>query len=297
MTFTALVGQRAVGFNVTRGLEEVMHSPPLSVDRQLEIADCVMNVDQAVFYLMSAGLFIDAAVSGCPSTPDSFARANCAASITGVLSTLGWASTYIAAASTECAHTVNPKAVCAADVAWVVASLSEISFAGSSIARDCPPLDAYDETKDIWYPWAHAQTTVTTTKALSKKEKVLEVRAQVALENKNKAIKGTFCYIDVGMAATYLIRAAKQLHDGIRDCPDPANGEVCAIDIFNVISSLAWVAEFIAFLVSDCPIPSNREAYCAGDISDVVAGVASLGASMLAITNDCTKDALSVTPV
>lgn len=58
MIFTASAGQRASSLNVTRALEEVMHSPPLSVDRQLEIADCVMNVDQAVFYLMSAGLLL-----------------------------------------------------------------------------------------------------------------------------------------------------------------------------------------------------------------------------------------------
>ncbi|CAE8630075.1 unnamed protein product [Polarella glacialis] len=254
--------------------EQQQQHPPLTVDRQFELAECVINVDQAALYIAQAGLTIYAADSDC--SPDNLhapgannTERACAADILNVLTSFGWTATYLATAASECAETVSSLATCAADVTWLVTSFSEIATASASIAVDCVKDEASLDRA------AERRLIAGVSESLTAEDRKVDIAS---------------CVVDVNMAAGYLVRASKQIHDGVKDCPK-GDTQGCFVDVNNVISSFAWVIQFLTYAASDCGESALQDAACAGDIADLVAGVTSLNAAAMSLTNGCYPDA------
>lgn len=104
-------------------------------------ADCVFNAAQAILYLMRASLALNVAVSDCLSPdvnlgPESGKMA-CSVDIVGFIGSMGWATSCISYTIAQCPNTGVVDALCAGDVAAVVASVAGIASSGASFTLTC----------------------------------------------------------------------------------------------------------------------------------------------------------------
>jgi len=282
-------------------------------DYSYRIMECVMNVDQAALYLGQAGILIDGAVADCPSASlgTSEDKSSCSAMISGVVASVGWATTYLANAASGCAKTMNHKAICASDIAWVVTSLASIAAAASGIASDCTSNSLastpFRSRRLLARPRHSAVAAVSHRHNLSTllpdftmaypafleaQKHQAELRQTLQTGTLTKARQGdiALCVIHVNMVATYIVRAVKQIRDSVIDCPSDkteAGKKQCAVDVTNVISSFMWVASFLSYAVSDCMDGDDMNAVCTGDVTDLIAEVSSLAGSSIAVGPDC----------
>eukprot|EP00408_Alexandrium_pacificum_P027975 CAMPEP_0171183932 /NCGR_PEP_ID=MMETSP0790-20130122/15532_1 /TAXON_ID=2925 /ORGANISM="Alexandrium catenella, Strain OF101" /LENGTH=323 /DNA_ID=CAMNT_0011648921 /DNA_START=42 /DNA_END=1009 /DNA_ORIENTATION=+ len=231
-------------------------------DAQATLANCVIDADQAAFYLIQAVNFIRFSTENCRVMVERVDRMACAASVTTVIASFGWTASYVSAAINSCGTETNVPAACAASMSGFVACLGEFGFVASAVVEACdsipllpPPVDP-TAPPDPLRGWAVSQ-----------------------------------CIVDLNVGITYVGRVGIQIYFLTTECPQTGNNydrKKCALDIFNVISSMAWAAQFLANAAVDCPeVGSDPGAACAGVISDFVATVAALGPLVNGISDDC----------
>jgi len=104
-------------------------------------------------------------------------------------------------------------------------------------------------------------------------------------ERQDRNLDIALCTFDAVQAGSYVVRAVKQMI-GAADagCDDP---KVCTINVLNIVSSFAWISQFVALAVGDCSTKDQQRAFCAADISDIVAATASLVATSASLEVDC----------
>jgi len=99
-------------------------------------------------------------------------------------------------------------------------------------------------------------------------------------EQELRALDLADCFFDVNSATSFLARSILALDaaaDSSCEWQGPESTSVaCVVDAFGVIGSFADVAAFISFAVTHCPIGENIDAVCAGDIANVISGIAGI---------------------
>jgi len=102
-----------------------------------ELAWCVIHPMQASYWLMRAALFIKAATKDCGHDAD-----DCAIDALYVISSFGWAAAFLASTVSFCSPLPDANALCAGDVANLVAALTMVSAQGIAFdgahCRDLP---------------------------------------------------------------------------------------------------------------------------------------------------------------
>lgn len=125
-------------------------------DADLDIAQCTIDVAQAVYSLGEAGTAISAAAKVCDEQwvepwQDMYGKtgwieqsqtvnsgpATCAAAAASVMSSLVFSGAFLADAAANCALGYDIKAQCTTDVSWLVGSLSGLASAGAGITQTC----------------------------------------------------------------------------------------------------------------------------------------------------------------
>ncbi len=114
---------------------------------------------------------------------------------------------------------------------------------------------------------------------------LVEKHREDAMAHHMQNLDLTLCALDVGQVVSYIIRVVKQITQSTLDtCDDPS---VCTINLFSIISTFSWLAQFWAYAFGDCAEDGNQRAFCAGDISDIMAGTTNLISSSMLIGPDC----------
>lgn len=116
----------------------------LSRLKQANVANCVVDVGLASTMLGKAGVAINAAIQTCGREGDDSHA--CATAVSGVVAGFSYGAAFISAAAAECraslevvnAHAVLSEA-CAASTSMIVATLSLMVNAGTTIADTCAP--------------------------------------------------------------------------------------------------------------------------------------------------------------
>mmetsp|Transcript_55224 Transcript_55224/g.118731 ORF Transcript_55224/g.118731 Transcript_55224/m.118731 type:complete len:482 (+) Transcript_55224:66-1511(+) len=97
---------------------------------------CVMDPMQSIYWLFRAALFIKGAVEDCPKHSEND-KEGCAVDLLYVISSFGWAASFLASAASDCAVFVNSKANCASDLADVVSASTMCAAQGIAIKSSC----------------------------------------------------------------------------------------------------------------------------------------------------------------
>jgi len=111
-------------------------------------AVCFVDVGQATLFLGQAGLYIDAARKACNKHYDPTRgldqahwteqeMAHCSESISSVVYSFSFVASYISAAASNCAHTLNLAGYCASDVTNLVADLGVLAASASGMHATC----------------------------------------------------------------------------------------------------------------------------------------------------------------
>jgi len=231
---------------------------------------CSFHVGQTVLYLVEACLAINDAAHACPLAKDDSAVATqgwrrgqnarevCAIDVMAIFAGFGWTAFFLSAIAEQCATTLVPGAGCGADVTAMVAALMDLGEAATGLATDC--------------------------KYTGLKKTFMKVRAKVS-SNDAPRTELAWCVVHPIQASYWLMRAGLFIHGAAKSCGHDA--DTCAIDALYAISSFGWAAAFIASMVSVCsPIPDPK-AFCAGDITDLIAAVTMVSAQGIAFEDGC----------
>ncbi|CAK9071358.1 unnamed protein product [Durusdinium trenchii] len=100
-------------------------------NRDISSAFCAMDVTNAVSYLVREVIQIKVAIQSCPQPTA------CAVSIMNVLASFGWMIRFAAVGVTDCAHSDNQKASCAAYIADLFAGIVDTPATGVATTQDC----------------------------------------------------------------------------------------------------------------------------------------------------------------
>jgi len=100
-------------------------------------ATCVINAADAGFFLMRAGLYINAAVGSCPNAQPTAGTQSCAADIATVIISFASVGQAVSAAAAKCGYTVAFGSSCSADISSLTAALAKIAGAGAGMAAEC----------------------------------------------------------------------------------------------------------------------------------------------------------------
>mmetsp|Transcript_78556 Transcript_78556/g.168330 ORF Transcript_78556/g.168330 Transcript_78556/m.168330 type:complete len:354 (-) Transcript_78556:91-1152(-) len=271
------------------------------------MALCVLDVSTATFFLGQAGLLINAGVKVCGKIDESTRngdlvlaekeKAACSATITYVIAAFSYVASFLAASASQCANTLDLPSYCAQDVSGFLASLALLAHAGSSLRDTCG---------------VHKQVLTADEAAFAAGTPINhDRRLQVAGSSpQNALLKGVAagnaesisirqadiaeCVFDVGQATLFLARAGAAVNAAVKDCSTyqlRSTGRVgqakCAVDINGVIGSFSFVASMISFAVSKCPILINTHALCAGEIINLIAGLAGVAATASGFKESC----------
>merc|ERR1712060_406622 len=94
-----------------------------------------------------------------------------------------------------------------------------------------------------------------------------------------------WCVVHPIQASYWLMRAALFIHGATKECGHDSDD--CAIDALYVVSSFGWAAAFLAATVSNCQVVPNSQAYCASDITDLIAALTMVSAQGVAFHGGC----------
>jgi len=275
-------------------------------DTAAGLTGCFLDADQAAFYLMQAGTYIRFSVENCKDLSTVSGRCSCASSVSTVIASLGWTTSYIAASVNSCGKDVNLGASCAAYLATFVAELGEFSFVASAVVDSCDingeatksgpgnqvqlrpgePMSLSGEQ-----PGQHLASAKTFFDKLKLEQSLQKENEETGQDTGLKGATATQCLVDLNVGLTYLGRVGVQIYFLAQECPKntPDMQKRCSLDIFNVISSIGWAAQFLANAAIDCPDVPNARASCTGVITDLIATVAALGPVVNGISDDCHK--------
>ncbi|CAK9104197.1 Ultraviolet-B receptor UVR8 [Durusdinium trenchii] len=101
-------------------------------NRDISSAFCAMDVTNAVSYLVREVIQIKVAIQSCPQPTA------CAVSIMNVLASFGWMIRFAAVGVTDCAHSDNQKASCAAYIADLFAGIVDTPATGAAFESTGP---------------------------------------------------------------------------------------------------------------------------------------------------------------
>jgi len=262
-------------------------------DAQANLATCVIDADQAAFYLLQGINFIRFSVDACKVTTNNDERLACAASVATVIASFGWVGSYTAATINSCGSETNVVASCGASMSALVAELGEFAFISSAVVSSCDLITPLEDVpiKDPNNPTANLDK-------LTKEEKLEIIKNEKPVapveENPLRGWSISQCVADLNIGVTYVGRIGIQTYFLSTECPHTGSNfdrKRCALDIFNVISSIAWAAQFLALAAFDCPEVAAEGSACAGVVSDFVAAVAALGPIVNGISDDCVTGA------
>lgn len=305
----AAVGTLLLGAAVLCGVELRPAPPaaPLEVaagglvaldDAQANLATCVIDADQAVFYLVQAVNYIRFSADSCKLMITREDRTGCATSVTTVLASFGWVAAYTAATLNSCGTEKNVPAACAASLGGIFADLGEFAFIASSVVNSCdlnapPPTPAPKKKheKGGKAETPHLDMAKGFFGQLALKQKLDAEKPEAPPEdNPLRGWSISQCIVDLNLGVTYVGRIGIQTYFLTTECPHTGSNydrKACALDIFNVISSIAWAAQFLSQAAVDCPENGSLEAGCAAVVSDFVAAVASFGPLVNGVADDC----------
>mmetsp|Transcript_52027 Transcript_52027/g.104634 ORF Transcript_52027/g.104634 Transcript_52027/m.104634 type:complete len:359 (-) Transcript_52027:21-1097(-) len=271
-------------------------------DAAANLGTCVIDADQAAFYLMQGVNFIRFAEDTCKVAIGVEAQSACSASVTTVIASFGWVGSYTAAAINSCGSETNIPAACAASMSGFVALLGELGFISSSVVNACdpagfiqttphPPEKKHKEGGKVATP--HLDTAQSFFGKLANLKKLNEEKEEKPEEVVDNSLRGwsiSQCVVDLNLGVTYVARMGIQAYFLSRECPQTESNydrKKCALDVWNLISSVAWAAQFLSLAAFDCPESGSLDAACAGVVSDFVAVVAALGPIVNGIADDC----------
>jgi hypothetical protein len=132
-------------------LTDPAYEKQLRMERDGELATCVIDATQASTYLAQMGVAIQRAAKGCPlqeglkSVPGvEKLNANlCAQSVVEIISSLFNAGAFVASAISHCALGINTQALCAQGAVGVVAATAELVqflIIAESDCKEFPPI-------------------------------------------------------------------------------------------------------------------------------------------------------------
>eukprot|EP00928_Gymnodinium_smaydae_P045610 TRINITY_DN30380_c0_g2_i1.p1 TRINITY_DN30380_c0_g2~~TRINITY_DN30380_c0_g2_i1.p1 ORF type:complete len:511 (-),score=98.01 TRINITY_DN30380_c0_g2_i1:41-1573(-) len=110
--------------------------PPESDEFKITVAKCALSVDQAVFALLSASLGAEAASRACVNrtAEDDL---TCGSDIAGILSNVGWMTSYLFYAPAFCGFQDIVASWCGGDWAWFFANAGSMTSSALGAAVDC----------------------------------------------------------------------------------------------------------------------------------------------------------------
>jgi len=271
-------------------------TPPGLNQTKLAHTQCVVDVVQASAYLGQAIVWIDKAVTyegyRCPDDT----QRGCTVSVSAVITAMLWLASYLSLTASSCSATLHAKAACAADITGVMANLGEVSTAGTAAADDCkfedekPGHALVHKVMELTHhsadaPLARRLSDDALKDMLDKLSEHKEEKQAERQAKHDRSLDLALCVFDTVQGASYVVRAAKQIMGAAIDtCEDPT---VCTINVFSIVSSFAWIAQFFSFAAGDCAVKANQAAFCAGDISDLIAATTNLVATAMVLPIDC----------
>jgi len=259
----------------------------LDPNKQLSIANCVIDIGVATVQLAQAGLGINSAVTRCGNqigadgkpvyvkTPER--ERACAATVVGVTASFQYAAFFMTSAAIDCSksfslvdQTAMNYAQCAADTQLLLASLTLIASAGTAVGDSCKDLDA-------------------------------PVPVKKNGEGKERKALIAECVFDVGQILLLFSRAGLFINAAVKDCSavslyqGPAKNKAkCAADIENMVGAFAFAAGGIAGSINHCPeFYQGKKPHCAAAILGLIAATAKVQAAATSMSIDCTPAALS----
>jgi len=275
-------------------------SPPswLNPEKQANIANCVVNVGLASTFLGKAGVSINAAVLNCDESnhPGGDTTAVCAAAISGVVASFGYAAGFISAAAAECRSSlelVDKASVlregCATNTAFIVASLSLMANAGATIRDTCAGIPP---NLDLQIAGPGAMNA----------RRLGRDPAKAPLESRRLAEQGsnrTLVY-DRLKAAMHTMRAAglrlpskRGLKGGKGGHRLPAQNAACAFDVGQFTLFAARAGLMINGAVKDCSaqtlfVGGNlNQAKCVNDLGQTIGAFGFMASGIAFTVFDC----------
>eukprot|EP00933_Yihiella_yeosuensis_P076366 TRINITY_DN8609_c0_g3_i1.p1 TRINITY_DN8609_c0_g3~~TRINITY_DN8609_c0_g3_i1.p1 ORF type:complete len:430 (-),score=74.37 TRINITY_DN8609_c0_g3_i1:146-1435(-) len=273
------IGQRAKDLKPTariRDLQSIGYSqnPELLAATR---AECVIDTVQAAAYLGRAVVFLYQAINSGQGLRCSKGIAElCAASISGVISSIFWVMSMLSRAASTCAHSINMAALCSADATQILADAAEIARTGAAVGVDCNFDNAsrWDNITEGRGYWLNKYTDVTL------KEKVDAINTKKL----DRQFDESQCAFDVTQAAAYLVRGGLRINDMSKACAEP---RLCAVHVLELISAIEWVMQFVSLAVSDCMKGFDQTALCTADITGLIGATVNFCSATTAATVEC----------
>lgn len=290
---------------------------------QARTASCVFDALHAATYIAQAGTSIDAATRKCHG-PTQDAGANsalCSVSVSQIIESFSYAASFLSIIAVDCTDESNFRADCAASITGLIGALGDFAQAGSGMSYDCPgtknhPGRRLNETEAFGHD---ASTTVTAAEnvevvdrhqdekrneSFSMEEKQ-QRRLWSPIQNpvwtrypggnsevavRNHKAESAFCGIYSAQATFFLARAGLNINEAVHTCPKATTGvqkAVCGGDVSVILLSLVNVASFISGAVAQCEHGLNAPAACAADITKLIAAMGVVSAAAQGIFVSC----------
>jgi len=261
---------------------------------KVNTAMCVIDVSTATFFLGQSGIAINHGVNNCGKSIQAYKnddpvqaekdKAACAATVTFVVAGFSYAASFLSAAASECANTLNMDAYCSADISGFLGSLSLLAQAGSSLRDSCGVQESQTIGGVTIGPWNQLLKGIQ-----AGNDEAIELRNQNVAE----------CVFDVGQATFFLARAGMAVNAAVSDCHTDTlratgrKGQArCSVDINGLIGSFSFVASMVSFAVAKCPILTNVNAICAAEVANLIAGLAGVAATGSSLKATCGHQAI-----
>jgi len=247
---------------------------------------CVVDTLQLSTFLSQAGAAIDAATRGCNPIKTQVNEAVCAADVINIIKSFSFSAAFLSAAVANCgvlAGREDQQAACAASVAVVVGSVSDLAMAGAGISYACVPDGKGPAPAPIPEILASAppQDQYPPSGYLPPHEMS---RAQ-----RDYSSTTAFCAIYALQSTWFLARAALAIDAAVSSCKSPVASEaLCAADVSGVIASFAAVTAYLSGAIATCSHSMKTPgAGCATYISMLVAGMAGVSTGVSGSVASC----------
>eukprot|EP00933_Yihiella_yeosuensis_P028711 TRINITY_DN22549_c0_g1_i1.p1 TRINITY_DN22549_c0_g1~~TRINITY_DN22549_c0_g1_i1.p1 ORF type:complete len:490 (-),score=54.73 TRINITY_DN22549_c0_g1_i1:99-1469(-) len=110
---------------------EIKRLENLELDRRFDQSICAFDVTNAASYIVRAALQIRSAARAC-SDPK-----NCAVNVLNIISSFAWVVQFLGLAVSDCMDGSDQRALCGADIADLIAGVTNFCAAGTASIDDC----------------------------------------------------------------------------------------------------------------------------------------------------------------
>jgi len=275
---------QTIGFwqAVEGGSLETWPSPTFSRFASATTA-CLFDGIQAFQYLGHAGIQIADSVRDCRHGVNGAPA--CSASISNVISSFGFFSSFLSSVLTECpiqdsmgfaqrgigkagdGQIYDGSTDCAAQSSRLIAGLAAVSAGASGLSEMCVPGVA---------------------------QKNRQRRLDMVGFEENRATQNATCTFDIIGTIAYLGRAGTAIDFATEACKDYWwSGAKCSAQVTAVIESVSYIAMYLSSAVAQCakeinlPIPEAYRATCAADISELNGGLLSVASGGSGMASSC----------